>query len=309
VTSFSASACAKVILFGEHAVVYGRPAVALPLPGLRARAQYLPGNSPFSLDAPQIGVTSPLAALPAGHPLRETVQIVSKRLGLELRKGTLRIASEIPMASGLGSGAAVTTAIVRALASAHGVDLAPAQVSAIVFEAEAVYHRTPSGIDNSVIALERAIVFVRGTPPQPLALGAPFDLTIADSGVRSKTRVAVGAVHDAWQRDTPTFERLFDDMGACARQSLAALAQGDLPQVGALMNRNQDLLVSLGVSTAGLERLVQAARRAGALGAKLTGAGMGGNVIALGKTHQAAAIGAALEAAGARWVRTTTVQP
>jgi len=307
--SFSASACAKVILFGEHAVVYGRPAVALPLPGLRARAEYLPGISPFSLEAPQIGVTSPLGALPAGHPLRETVQIVGERLGLELRTGTLRVTSEIPVASGLGSGAAVSTAIVRALAAAHGVDLAPPQVSAIVFEAEAVYHGTPSGIDNSVIALERPIVFVRGTPPQPLDLGAPFDLTIADSGEPSQTRVAVGAVREAWQRDTPTFERLFDDMGACTRQSLAALAEGNRPQVGALMNRNQDLLELLGVSTAGLERLVTAARRAGALGAKLTGAGMGGNVIALGETHQAAAIEAALEAAGARWVRTTTVQP
>ena len=307
--SFSATACAKVILFGEHAVVYGRPAVALPLPGLRARAEYLPGSSPFSLDAPEIGVTSPLAALSAGHPLRETLRIVCERLGLEVRNGTLRITSEIPVASGLGSGAAVTTAIVRALASAHGVDLAPAQVSAIVFEAEAVYHGTPSGIDNSVIALERPILFIRGTPPQPLDLGGPFDLTVADSGVRSETRVAVGAVRDAWQRDTPAFERLFDEIGDCASRSLRALAEGDLAQVGLLMNRNQDVLVRLGVSTAGLERIVHAARRAGALGAKLTGAGLGGNIIALGEAHHAAAIRAACEAAGARWVRTTTVQP
>src|SRR4030042_3993114 len=152
--------------------------------------------------------------------------------------GTLRITSDIPVAPGLGSGAAVTTAIVRALASAHGLDLGPAQVSAIVFEAEVVYHGTPSGIDNSVIALERPIVFVRGTPPQLLNLGTPFDLTIADSGVRSETRVAVAAVRDAWQRDTPRFERLFDEIGTCARQSLAALANGDLPKVGALLNRN-----------------------------------------------------------------------
>ena len=307
--SYSATACTKVILIGEHAVVYGRPAVALPLPGLRARAEYTRGSSPFSLQAPQIALTSPLAELPAGHPLRQTVRIVCQGLGIELGTGTLRITSDIPVASGLGSGAAVTTAIVRALASVHGLDLAPARVSDIVFEAEVVYPGPPSGIDNSVIALERPIVFVRGAPPQPIELGATFDLTIADSGVRSETRFAVGAVREAWQRDTPTFERLFDEIGTCARQSLAALANGDLPQVGALMNRNQGLLEQVGVSSAGLEQLVEAARLAGALGAKLSGAGMGGNVIALGEAHQSAAIRAALQDAGARWVRTTTVQP
>jgi mevalonate kinase len=231
------------------------------------------------------------------------------RLSFDLHHGSLRITSDIPVASGLGSGAAVTTALVRALASARGEDLPAEQVSDIVYEVECIYHGTPSGIDNSVIALERPIVFVQGTSPRPLALGATLELTIADSGVRSETRIAVGAVREAWRRDPPAYERLFDDIGVCARQSEIALASGNLTQVGVWMNRNQELLERLGVSTPALERLVKAAREAGAWGAKLTGAGMGGNVIALGEDHQAGAIRAALESAGARWVRTTTIHP
>jgi mevalonate kinase len=104
-------------------------------------------------------------------------------------------------------------------------------------------------------------------------------------------------------------ESLFDDVGACVRSAVEALAAGSLAKLGQLMDRNQQLLQSIGVSTPALERRVDSARRSGALGAKLSGAGMGGIVIALADPGGAPAIAHAMAAHGAAWVRTATVRP
>jgi len=307
--SSSATACAKVILLGEHAVVYGRPAVALPLPEIRARAEFIPESYPFTLDAPQIGVNARLDELSPNNAIVQVLRIVSSRLGESLPAGRLRVTSDIPVAAGLGSGAAVTTAIVRVLAAVFDRPLTPQQVSAIVFEGERVFHTTPSGIDNTVIALERPVLFVGGSPPEALPLGGSFDLVVADSGDRCETRVAVESVRQSWWRDTPGMERLFDEVGECVGLAVEALRVGSLGDLGRLMNRNQELLEAIGVSTPLLGRLVAAARDAGALGAKLSGAGMGGSVIALATPGGSPAMAQSMRAGGAAWVRTTTVHP
>jgi mevalonate kinase len=307
--TFSASACAKIILLGEHAVVYGRPAVAAPLPDIRTRVEFFPESTPFTLDAPQIGIDSRLDELAPPNTMAQVLRIVSGRLGKPLPAGRLRVTSDIPVAAGLGSGASVTTAIVRVLASVFDRPLTPQAVSDIVFEAERVFHGTPSGIDNTVIALERPILFVGGSPPETLTVGASFDVVVADSGDRCETRVAVEAVRQSWWRDTPGMEKLFDDVGECVGRAVEALRVGGLADLGRLMNRNQDLLQAIGVSTPALERLVAAAREGGALGAKLSGAGMGGIVIALADRGGAPAIGQAMASAGAAWVRMATVHP
>lgn len=305
----SATACAKVILLGEHAVVYGRPAVALPLPEIRARAEFLPESSPFTLDAPQIGLNARIDELPPNNAMVQVLRIISSRMGESLPAGRLRVVSDIPVAAGLGSGAAVTTAIVRVLAAVFDRLLTPQQVSDIVFAGERVFHGTPSGIDNTVIGLERAVLFVGGSPPEALALGGSFDLVVADSGDRCETRIAVESVRQSWWRDTPGMERLFDEVGECVGLAVKALRAGSLADLGRLMNRNQELLQAIGVSTPLLAKLVAAACNAGAPGAKLTGAGMGGSVIALAAPGGSAAIAQSMRAGGAAWVRTATIHP
>jgi mevalonate kinase len=216
----------------------------------------------------------------------------------------------------MGSGAAIGTALVRALAAHAGQELPPFEIAALVYDSERRYHGTPSGIDNTVVAFERAIWFVRGAPPtgeaarsaiEPLAVGAPLALLVGDTGVRSATRLPVSAVREAWERQPERYEAVFDRVGELAYTARDALAMGDAPRLGTLLNANQALLEQIGVSSPELERLVAAARGAGALGAKLSGAGWGGVMIALVTPETQGSVAAALREAGATGVLATTL--
>ncbi len=170
-------------------------------------------------------------------------------------------------------------------------------------ELERLAHGNPSGIDPAVVAAGRPIVFRRGRPPELLALPRPFPLVVADSGARAGSTgevvAAVRALHDA---DPGRIGPVIEEIGALALRAAAALEANDLPAVGRLMDANHSLLVELTVSSPALDRLVEAARAAGALGAKLSGAGRGGIVVALGRPGRTAGIAEALSAAGARQV-------
>jgi mevalonate kinase len=215
--------------------------------------------------------------------------------------------STIPIASGLGSGAALSTALVRAVFAQVGRAADPASVSRLVYESERIYHGTPSGIDNTVIAFGTPIWFVRGQPPEPFLPPLPFTLAIADSGIRSPTKETVGDVRRGWEQDSEHYERIFDAIAAAVQAGRQAIAGGDFGRLGRLMDENQALLAQLGVNSAPLERLIAAARSAGALGAKLSGGGRGGNVIALVDDNCRAAVEEAMLAAGALRVVLTTV--
>lgn len=308
-----ASAPGKIILCGEHAVVYGRPAIALPLTGIRAHA-HISGSAPGSgirFNAPDLGRRWLLSTTP-GDPLSELTLTTLQQLGITgMPDVEITITSDIPIASGMGSGAAIATAIVRALAGAFGRDLSAEEVSSLVYESERRYHGTPSGIDNTVIAYERAIWFQRRSEPphliEPLPMTAAFTLLIGDTGVRSATRLPVGEVRRRWQEDPARYETLFDMVADVVHQVRQALQEGDLMALGPLLNRNQDLLEQIGVSSPHLERLIAAARTAGASGAKLSGGGWGGVMIALVEPDVAMQVRTALLEAGATRVLETTI--
>jgi len=222
----------------------------------------------------------------------------------------LKITSTIPVAAGLGSGAAVTVALVRALSGFLGRPLPDDAVNAIAYEVEKIHHGTPSGIDNTVITYARPVFFVKDQPLEPLRVGAPVTIVIADSGIPAPTAEAVADVRTAFQRDPEGYRALFAAVGDVVNAARHALEQGDVPRLGALMDENHRLLQRMGVSCATLDALVARARDAGAWGAKLSGGGRGGNMIALTPTHSdAAALAAALEAAGAVRTLTTTLSP
>jgi len=247
--------------------------------------------------------------LPAGHPLAVCVRLAAEALGMTPPGGRLTITSDIPVASGLGSGAAVSTAIVRVLASAAGRILPPAEISRIVFAVEQIYHGTPSGVDNTVIAHESPIHFRRGEEPEILAVGAPAHLLIADCGVHSRTRIAVGGVRDRRDADPSRYDGFFRQIGDLTEEGRGHLESGRIPQLGKTMDRCQEFLRAIEVSTPALDRLVDAARSAGACGAKLSGAGLGGNVVTLVDPSLLSAVETALRASGAVAVFRTNLEP
>jgi mevalonate kinase len=305
----SSSAPGKVILFGEHAVVYGRPAVAVPVTQARATAT-IQANSVgagLTLVAHDLGRSVRLADAPQDDPLAVAARLTLDHLGLAQPDASLTVRSSIPIASGMGSGAAVSTAVVRALAAYLGHDLDLATVSDLVYEVEKIHHGTPSGIDNTVVVYERPVYFVRGQPVQTFAVGAPLHLVVADTGISSPTRAVVGDVRRAWQQNETQYEMLFDWIAGIVGRARAYLEEGLVGELGPLLDENHALLREMGVSSPELERLVAAAREAGALGTKLSGAGRGGNMIALINDDAAGAVVKALRQAGAVRVIETVI--
>ncbi len=298
----------KIILFGEHAVVYGRPAIAAPVQQVRARAEVWPAAA-CVVEAVDLARSVVAADAPADDPFARIVRLTCEALKRPLPPWRIRVTSEIPIAAGLGSGAAISAAIVRAMLAGFGAPLDDAAISSLVYEVEKIHHGSPSGIDNTVVVYGRPVWFVRGKSPRPFAVARPVHFVIADTGVASPTRVAVGDVNRAWKQDKSRYEALFDAAEAIAGQARAAIERGDIRALGPLMDENQRVLVEMGVSSPELARLIRAARAAGALGAKLSGAGRGGNMIALVEEENADQVHRALIAAGAVRVISTTVPP
>jgi mevalonate kinase len=309
--SISASAPGKVILFGEHAVVYGQPAIAVPVTQVKAKAIVTanPRSAPgkVRVQAPDVGLESTLEELDAGHPLAAAIQAAVSSLKVKrIPACTVRITSTIPVAAGMGSGAAVSVAVIRALSAFLGHPLSDEKVSALAFDVEKIHHGTPSGIDNTVVTCARPVYFVKGKPIETLQVGRSFTLVIGDTGVASPTAAAVGEVRKAWQADKIQYEAYFDSIGAMAQSARQAIESGGVELLGPLMDANHGVLRKMGVSCAELDTLVTTARRAGAWGAKLSGGGRGGNMIALVSPARAEGIAKALQAAGA--VRTIVTE-
>ncbi len=309
-----ASSPGKIILFGEHAVVYGQPAIAAPVSQLRASAAVADRERKgVRLLAPDLGQDVLLRDAPGADALAAAVRQLQARAGLKrLPPLTIMVQSAIPIASGLGSGAAIVAALIRALARhLQRPDLAENEaVSAMTYEVEKIYHGTPSGIDNTVVSYEQTVYFVRRRPENLIDLFTStksLRLLLADTGIHSSTRLVVGHVRKQWQANQARYERIFVSCGTVAAEARQAIEAGDHFRVGELMDKNQQLLREMGVSAPELDRLVGAAKKAGALGAKLSGAGWGGNMIALVNEQTVEPVRQALVDAGARTVLESAV--
>ncbi len=306
-----ATASGKVILFGEHAVVYGRPAIAVPVTDVGATAVVTDGVAGHgcSLIAHDLGRAFPLASAAEDDALALIVRLTLAELDLPANPDwQIEVRSTIPIASGLGSGAAVSTAIVRAIHRHIGRHAPPEVVSALVYCSEEVHHGTPSGIDNTVIAYEQPVWFIRNVEIQPFVPARSFAIVIADSGIVAPTREAVGDVRRAWEQKPAQYEAYFEEIGEIVYAARHAIECGETGQLGPLMDRNQQVLAQIGVSSEPLDRLIAAARSAGAAGAKLSGGGRGGNVIALVDAKTTAAVSRAFSVAGAKGVIVTRVE-
>jgi len=305
-----ASAPGKIILFGEHAVVYSRPALAVPVMQVHTDVVILDSSRPgIWLEAPNISLRAKISALPSTHALRAVVESVFQFLKISVPPAlTIRITSTIPVASGLGSGAAVSVAIIRTLSTHLGHSLSDEQVNNLCYETEKLHHGTPSGIDNTVITYAKPVYFVRGQPIETFSVAHPFTIVIGDTGVSAPTKESVGDVRKLWDADKSHWETVFDQVGKIVLEARKAIESGKWLELGPLMDANHALLQEMTVSSPELDRLVLTAKAAGALGAKLSGGGRGGNMIALVNSTDADKVASALLSAGAKNTISTTVQ-
>ena len=300
----TASAPGKTILVGEHAVVYNQPAIAVPVAGVRIKvilqANPLGASGEVHIIAPDVSLDADLNDLKPQHPLRFAIQTVLDHFQIAaLPALQVRINSTIPPASGMGSSAAVSVALIRGVSAFIGHPLDDVTVNRLAYQVETLQHGNPSGIDNTVITYARPIFFTRESPFEVLQVAEPVSLVIAGSGIRASTAEMVAGVHRRRQDHPRQYLDYFNQMGAISRKVRQALEQGPVTVLGSLLTENQRLLEKIGVSNATLEKLVDVAIDAGALGAKLTGSGGGGNIIAQAGPGQAEKIAEALKSAGA----------
>jgi mevalonate kinase len=305
-----ASAPGKIILFGEHAVVYGRPALAVPVTQIHAEVEVSDSaRSGIWIEAPDIALHAELNALSSDDPLASVIHNLFFKLGIHpFPSLEIKISSTIPVAAGLGSGAAVSVALTRACSGHLGQELTDEEVNGFAYEIEKLHHGTPSGIDNTVVTYAKPVYFVKGRPIETFKVGRPFTVVIGDSGISAPTKESVRDVRKLWDADRTKWEGVFDRVGAIATKAKILIENGNWPELGALMVQNHTLLQEMTVSSPEIDKLVKAAGKAGALGAKLSGGGRGGNVIALVEPERIQAVSSALIESGAQRVIITTVE-
>jgi mevalonate kinase len=267
-----ARANGKVILLGEHAVVYGVPAIAAGIErGVVANARLAPSSSLCIVDR---------HAEPGDDS--ELGRAFGALLGsLGAPALAVECSLELPPGSGLGASAALGVAIARAVLEASGSPQDPLRVLAAAAAWEGVYHGNPSGVDAAAAAHDGCLWFEKASGLQPIQLGRELVLAIGLAGPPASTKLMVEGVARLRERRPEVVDKALQGIHALVRNARLCLEAGDLPGLGSLMNYNQMLLSGLFVSTEGIERCCGLAREAGALGAKLTGAGGGGAVVAL----------------------------
>ena len=286
----SASAPGKVLLLGEHAVVYGHPALAA---ALQRRVTVEVSESAEA----SIAVRSPPGISPPPELLAAAVEM-AERIGAPARF-CAEIDTELPLGAGLGSSAAVGVALARALSQLAGRPCPNERATELALGFERHFHGAPSGVDPAISANGGVIVFRRGEPPriERVRARAPIFLCIALTGIARGTRSTVLPLSERRAARPDLYDPMLASLGELARDGAAALERGDLAHLGTHFDEAQKILAVLGVSCPELDDLVVLLRKAGALGAKLTGAGGGGAAIGLARDREhAAALSAAVAA-------------
>jgi mevalonate kinase len=279
--STTGRACGKVILLGEHAVVYGVPALAVAIErGARAKVESLvTGPSRLSMPAWKVETT----VEDETHDLARALRAILEASGVD-RPVAVEAHASLPPGGGLGCSAALGVAVARAL----GPDATDEEISERAMAWERVFHGNPSGIDAAVAARGGCVLFERGKGIEPVRVRGGITLCLGSTGHASSTKSMVDAVARLRERRPTVVAKAFDGVLALVKNARLAIEAGDRAGLGRLMDLNQMLLSGLFVSTQEIERLCDLARGAGALGAKLTGAGGGGCVVALVEGAQVA---------------------
>ncbi len=276
-----ASAHGKVILLGEHAVVYGSHAIAAPIP-LAVEARVVDSAEGVLLMIPRWGLEQRLKAADEGFA--RVLASILEQLDLDSRSMTIEVFPKVPRAMGLGASSALAVAVIRALDQHYRLGLDDEEVNRLAFMCEQAAHGTPSGIDNTLATYGRMMLYQRGETGATFKLLEPavaLSLIVGISGEESLTARTVASVRRAWEGAPGRYQRMFDEIDRLTLEGMHAIKEGDSRALGELMNLCHGILNGLQLSTPALEDLIGIARSHGALGAKLTGGGGGGSMVAL----------------------------
>lgn len=309
VKSATGEAHSKIILFGEHAVVYGKSAIAIPFP-LKMKTKITqkegePWVTSLLYEGPLKDVPTEMQGI--CNCIGETFHILKKPLeGINFE-----FQSDIPMGRGLGSSAAAATSVVRAIYNYFETPLEKEVLYHLVGLSESYAHGKPSGIDMMAVTSDFPIEFRKEDGATEVCSKEEFIIVVADTGMIGGTREAVSRVRQKHESNGERINIVIDEINDLSMEAKKAILSGDSMKLGHLMNENHTRLIELGVSNDILDKLVTTAKHSGALGAKLTGGGMGGCMIALaGDLFQGEIIGQQLIHAGAKrvWYFSTKTQ-
>jgi len=295
----------KVILLGEHSVVHGRPALALAVErgaevtatavtGATARAVTTLHIEPWNVDVdtgdePNLG----------REPLQQALKVARAFYEDDAREFALQATMRVPSGAGMGSSAALGVAVLRALDDARGITRPEQEIYERSLDWERVFHGNPSGVDNAMATYGGMALFTKGSPLTRVVPRHKVSLVVAYSGSSSSTKLMVDSVARQLAKEPVRMNKAFDAIAAIVRNGQLALETGDFAGLGQLLTLNHKLLSGMMLSTDVLEEMIAAALAAGALGAKVTGAGGGGCMVALVDSPEArAAVSAALQQLG-----------
>lgn len=274
----------KLILIGEHAVVYGQPAIAIPFPlvGVESAVSRVPGE--IKLDSTLY--KGPIDSVPdslqgIAHCIRETLQY----LALPVKDLLIQIRSSIPPGKGLGSSASVAIAVVRSLFAYAGRMYTREELLKLANISETFAHGAPSGIDTLTITSKLPVWFEKNGSVDYIRPSDDFHFVVADTGRVGDTRTSVETVASLLKAAPKKIHAKLNKLGEFTHQAKAALEKKSKHVLGHILDEAQKELEALGVSDAGLNKLIAFARQEGALGAKLTGGGNGGCIIALARNE------------------------
>jgi mevalonate kinase len=272
-------ACGKVILLGEHAVVYGVPAIAAGIErGARARVSPLAaGPSRLVVKGWEVSVSEDQGEHDLARAFSALLEVTRRRTVCAGSPLLVELEAELPPGGGLGCSSAMGVAVARALDPQASAE----EVADRAMSWERIFHGNASGVDAAVAAHGGCLYFQRGAPLESLRARAPLVLCVGHTGLASSTKVMVESVARMRERRPAVVDKAFDGIRALVRNARLAIEAGDRFALGRLMDLNQMILGGLFVSTPEGEAMCGSARAAGALGAKLTGAGGGGSVVAL----------------------------
>jgi len=273
----------KVILFNEHFVVHMIPAIASAIDKKTVATVRDSDKGEFVLsdDRPETpGYKKEKLSQQKDSLDRifNTMDLANKKDSLELTLG-----GDLLCATGLGASAASCTATARALSDHFGLNYSLEEINNVAYEGEKGYHGTPSGLDNTAATYGGVIWFKRGDDGvmEKLNLKNPVEVVIANTGIVGDTTAAVSGVRERKEKYQEKYKKLFKSAEEMVFEARKALESGDIKRVGELMNENHTLLQGIEVSSKELDMLVGIARDNGAIGAKMTGGGLGGNILAL----------------------------
>lgn len=270
----------KLILIGEHAVVYGYPAIAMPFKLIGVTSQFKPTQNSAAIDCKYY--QGPLDKGPQIlKGLTTCIQDTLKLVGKPKERFLIRLKSNIPLGRGLGSSASVAAATIRSIMSFYGYSLPHKSEMDLIQVSETFAHGTPSGIDPEAVTAISPFWFKRGSPVRPIRLLGSLHILVADSGKPANTRQAVSTVRTNLKNHCKWTHKRLEELGRLTPVVQKALEEGDNLLLGQAFNQAHQELASLGVSDLRLNLLIKEVLQAGALGAKLTGGGRGGCIVAI----------------------------